>query len=447
MEIPSQIEEILDRLESAGFEAYIVGGCVRDGIMGNPVHDYDITTSAEPYQTERAFSDCRVVETGIKHGTVTVLYKGISVEITTFRIDGEYSDGRHPVSVAFSRNIKDDIARRDFTMNAIAYSPKHGIIDPFGGENDIRSGIIRCVGDPGKRFSEDALRILRALRFSSVLGFSVEEKTKAEILLKKETLRKVSKERTFSELKRLLCGKNVKNVLLEYRDVIGEIIPKLCTEFDYDQHSKYHNSTLYVHTARAVEAAVPRAAVRLAMLFHDIGKPLCRTADENGEWHFYRHAAKSAEIADEILRDFKCSNILRERVCDIIRLHDIPVELDEKTIRRRLAKYGTELYRDIMEAHIADDSAKQPFTLRRTETAREAIRLADIISSQAPCLSLKDLAVNGADLKEIISPSPKMGQILQNLLSEVIDGSLKNEKAELIVRAKELAGKNDISKI
>lgn len=438
MEIPEQIEEVLEKLETAGFEAYIVGGCVRDGIMGKTAHDYDITTSAEPRETERVFSDCRVVETGIKHGTVTVLFKGMSVEITTFRVDGDYPDGRHPSEVSFSRNLEDDLARRDFTMNAIAYSPRRGIIDIYGGEADINARVIRCVGEPEKRFSEDALRVMRALRFSSVLGFDIEENTKSAIFLKKETLAKVSKERIFSELKQLLCGGNVKKVLLEYREVFAEIIPEIQEMFDYDQHSKYHNSMLFEHTARAVEAAPAREKMRLAMFFHDIGKPACRTTDENGEGHYYGHAAKSAEFADKILRELKCDNALRVRVCEIIKYHDIPIELSHRAIKRQLSKLGGELFCDVMEAHIADDSAKQPFTLARTETARQAIRIAEEIAQEKPCLDLKALAVNGGDLKEIMEPSPMMGEILGELLSEVVDGTLENDKAALMARAEEL---------
>ena len=438
MEIPEQIEEVLEKLETAGFEAYIVGGCVRDGIMGKTAHDYDITTSAEPRETERVFSDCRVVETGIKHGTVTVLFKGMSVEITTFRVDGDYPDGRHPSEVSFSRNLEDDLARRDFTMNAIAYSPRRGIIDIYGGEADIKARVIRCVGEPEKRFSEDALRVMRALRFSSVLGFDIEEDTKSAIFLKKETLAKVSKERIFSELKQLLCGGNVKKVLLEYREVFAEIIPEIQEMFDYDQHSKYHNSTLFEHTARAVEAAPAREKMRLAMFFHDIGKPACRTTDENGEGHYYGHASKSAELADKILRDLKCDNALRIRVCEIIKYHDIPIELSHRAIKRQLSKLGGELFCDVMEAHIADDSAKQPFTLARTETARQAIRIAEEIAQEKPCLDLKALAVNGGDLKEILEPSPMMGEILGELLSEVVDGTLENDKAALMARAREI---------
>lgn len=438
MRIPEQIAEILAKLENAGFEAYVVGGCVRDEIMGKTAHDYDITSSAEPQETERVFAECRVVETGIKHGTVIVLYKGLSVEITTFRVDGDYPDGRHPSNVAFSKSIKDDLARRDFTINAIAYSPKRGLIDPFGGESDIRAQIIRCVGEPEKRFSEDALRVLRALRFSAELGFSIEDNTSRALFAKKETLEKVSKERTFSELKRLLCGENVKNVLIDYREIFAEIIPKLKNVFDYEQNSRYHNSTLYVHTARAVAAAPKSAEMRLAMLLHDIGKPFCRTTDENGEGHYYGHAAKSAEIAERILRELKCDNALRMRVCEIIKYHDIPVELSERIIRKRLARYGEELFCKIMQAHIADDSAKQDFCLERTKAEREAIAIAERISSEKPCLSLRELAISGKDLADFVPPSPIMGEILRKLLEEVVDGTLANDRETLLSHARDM---------
>ena len=293
MELPFQIAEILERFERFDYDAFVVGGCVRDALMGNQPHDYDITTSALPNETERVFSDCRVIETGIKHGTVTVLYKGQSIEITTFRVDGEYADGRHPNSVTFSRSIEDDLSRRDFTMNGIAYNPKVGLVDPFGGENDIKSRTIRCTGNPELRFSEDALRILRALRFSSVLGFSIEKRTAETITSHRSDLHKVSAERIFSELKRLLCGKDIKRVMLEYPKVFAEILPPLAEQTGYDQGSRYHDSTLYEHTARAVEAAPAEPALRLAMLFHDMGKPRCRTVSEDGECHYYGHAALS----------------------------------------------------------------------------------------------------------------------------------------------------------
>lgn len=462
MELPFQIAEILERLESAGFAAFVVGGCVRDYLMGAEPHDFDITTAASPRETKRVFADCRVIETGIKHGTVTVLYKGVSVEITTFRVDGEYSDGRHPDSVSFSRNIEDDLARRDFTMNGIAYSPKPrhgcraarnkvgdtmspttsglgGFVDPFGGEADIKAGIIRAIGDPDRRFSEDALRVVRALRFSATLGFPIEENTAAAMNSHKNDLRKVSAERIFAELKRLICGSDVKRVLMQFPEIFAVIIPPLADAVGYEQGSKFHDSTLYEHTARAVEAAPPRVEMRLAMLLHDLGKPQCKSTDERGECHFYGHAAISAEMAGELLRALKCDNALRERVVRIVHYHDIPIETSRKYIRRQLAKHGAELFADIMEAHIADDSAKAPFCLERIPKIREAMQIAEEISSEAPPFTIRSLAISGRDLKGIVPPSPLMGEILTKLLEEVVDETLPNEKNALLNRARELA--------
>lgn len=438
MELPFQIIEVLERLEAAGYSAFVVGGCVRDHLMGITPHDFDITTSATPKETELVFADCRVIETGIKHGTVTVLYKGVSTEITTFRVDEGYSDGRHPDSVSFSRDIIDDLSRRDFTMNGIAYSPRIGFVDPFGGKTDIESGIIRCIGDPDKRFSEDALRVLRALRFSAVLGFAVEQRTAAAINSHKTALRKVSAERILAELKRLLCGRDVKRVLLDYSSLFAEIIPPLGSEIGFEQGSRYHNSTLFEHTARAVEAAPPTVEMRFAMLFHDLGKPLCKTVGEDGECHYYGHAEKSASLCDEIMRALKCDNALRERVVRIVRYHDIPVDTSRRYIRRQLAKHGAEVFEDIMNAHIADDFAKYDFCRERIPKAREVIAAAREISAQQPCLSVRTLAVSGNDLKNIVPPSPLMGEILSELLGEVVDEKLPNEKSALLKRAAEL---------
>lgn len=442
MELPFQICEVLERLESAGYPAFVVGGCVRDHLMGLTPHDFDVTTSATPRETERVFADCRVIETGIKHGTVTVLYKGVSTEITTFRVDGDYSDGRHPDSVSFSRDITDDLSRRDFTMNGIAYNPKAGFVDPFGGERDIREGVIRCIGDPDKRFGEDALRVVRALRFSATLGFSIEDRTARAMEAHKNDLRKVSAERIFAELKRLLCGRDVKRVLLEFPAIFAVMLPPIEDMIGYDQGSKYHNSTLYEHTARAVEAAPPTVEMRLAMLLHDIGKPRCRTikeGDESGECHYYGHAAVSADMAGELLRALKCDNALRERVVRIVRYHDIPVETSRRYIRRQIAKHGAEVFADIMNAHIADDSAKCDFCLKRLPKIREVMALAEEIASETPCLSVKTLAISGSDLVEIVPPSPMMGEILSKLLAEVVDEELPNERSALLSRAAVLA--------
>lgn len=438
MELPFQISEILERLDRSGNDAFVVGGCVRDALMGNQPHDYDITTSALPGETERVFSDCRVIETGIKHGTVTVLYKGVGVEITTFRVDGDYADGRHPDKVTFSSRVEDDLSRRDFTMNGIAYSPKTGYVDPFGGEEDIKAGVIRCIGSPERRFSEDALRILRAVRFSATLGFSVERGTAEAMTAHRSDLHKISAERIFSELKRALCGGDIRRVLLEHAKIFAEVLPPLAEQIDYDQGSRYHDSTLYEHTARAVGAVPDETALRLAMLFHDMGKPRCRMVGEDEECHYYGHAAISAELADGLLRMLKCDNATRRRVCEIVKYHDLPIETSRRTVKRRLAKFGAELLRDIMLAQIADGTAQSELGGARVAAARECLALAEEIAAEQPCMTLAELAVSGRDLCGIMPSSPIMGKVLARLLDEVIGERLPNEKTALLERAAQI---------
>lgn len=437
MQIPENITAVLDRLENAGYEAYIVGGCVRDSLMGVPPHDFDVTSSALPEQTMRVFSDMRVIETGLKHGTVTVLSGGEPVEITTYRIDGEYSDGRHPEEVSFTSDIGKDISRRDFTMNGIAYSHRRGLYDIVGGAEDIRRGVIRCIGDPDKRFGEDALRILRALRFSAVLGFSIEEQTDISIRKNRALLSKVSGERILSELLKLLCGGNAGNVLRSYPEIFAQVIPELAPCIGYEQHSRFHSLTLYEHLVGAVEACPKDESIRLAMLLHDVGKPLTQSSDDKGEWHFYGHAEKSAELAVAVLERFHPSNALKERVREIIRFHGTELKEDDRSIRRRLAKHGMELFRDIVNAHIADDSAKQEFAKERIPQWRAILRRAEQISAETPCLDMKQLAVSGRDMAKLMEPSPKTGETLRFLLQRVIDGELPNERDVLMSAAAE----------
>lgn len=442
MEIPSNTALVLDMLEAAGYEAWLVGGCVRDSLMGLQPHDYDITTSALPEETKAVFSGMTVIDTGIKHGTVTVVFGKEPIEITTYRIDGEYTDSRRPDSVRFTRSLKEDTARRDFTMNGIAYNPRHGMFDAFGGTEDIRRGIIRCIGDPHKRFHEDALRILRAMRFSASLGFEAEENTAAAMLENKELLRSISAERVFSELSGLLTGRrsaaNISRVLTDFRDIAAVVIPELEPCFDFEQHSRYHCFDVYRHMICAAENAARisggELALPLAMLLHDIGKPARFSLDENGEGHFYGHAQLSADIADDILRRFKTSTALRERVCGIIKYHDIPLPENERQLRRLVSKHGEALARDIALAHIADNSAQNPELLYRCEDWRRVLeRIPEI--SQKSCLTVRDLAVDGKALSKIVPPSPLMGQTLQYLLCGVVDGTFPNEREFLLREA------------
>ena len=445
MVLPENISRALDMLESAGHEAWVVGGCVRDSLMGIIPHDYDITTSALPTETEQVFAGYRLIETGLKHGTVTVLADGSPIEITTYRVDGEYRDSRRPERVTFTRNIRDDVSRRDFTMNGIAYNPKQGYFDEFGGAEDIKAGVIRCIGKPERRFREDALRILRGLRFSASLGFEIEENTARAMHDTRELLNKISAERVFSELCGLLTGRNshrnIFRVLTEFRDIAAVIIPEFreCTGFV--QHSRFHCFDVYEHCVMSAQKAAEisagsecRLPLTLAMLLHDIGKPQRFTLGEDGEGHFYGHAAVSANIAEDILRRLKCSNALRERVCAIVRYHDVPLSDTDKSVRRLLRKYGLETVRDICLAHICDDSAKTPECAGRCGEWRAVLSRAETLAPYC-CLTLKDLAVDGKALSGLMEPSPEMGKALKFLLDEVINGNFPNEREFLLKEA------------
>lgn len=444
MILPENISCALDMLESAGHEAWVVGGCVRDSLMGIIPHDYDITTSALPAETEQVFAGYRLIETGLKHGTVTVLADGSPIEITTYRVDGEYRDSR-PERVTFTRNIRDDVSRRDFTMNGIAYNPKQGYFDEFGGAEDIKAGVIRCIGKPEKRFREDALRILRGLRFSASLGFEIEENTARAMHDTRELLNKISAERVFSELCGLLTGRNshrnIFRVLTEFRDIAAVIIPEFreCTGFV--QHSRFHCFDVYEHCVMSAQKAAEisagsecRLPLTLAMLLHDIGKPQRFTLGEDGEGHFYGHAAVSADIAEDILRRLKCSNALRERVCTIVRYHDVHLSDTDKSVRRLLRKYGLETVRDICLAHICDDSAKTPECAGRCGEWCAVLSRAEALAPSC-CLTLKDLAVDGKALSGLMEPSPEMGKTLKFLLDEVINGNFPNEREFLLKEA------------
>lgn len=444
MLLPEHIMNVIRRLENAGFEAYVVGGCVRDSLMYMTPHDYDIATSALPEEVKRVFADMKTINTGLKHGTVTVLSDGEPVEITTYRIDGDYDDNRHPQTVTFTKKLIDDLKRRDFTINGIAYNPVRSlfIYDPFEGAVDIGNKTIRCIGNPDDRFHEDALRIMRGLRFAVTLGFDIAFHTARSMHRNKELLRNISAERIFVELSKMLTGSNAKNsiykILNEFRDVFAKIIPELTAAFDFDQHSKYHYLDIYQHMLKATENAILIAPGNLplavAMLLHDIEKPNCFSM-ENGEGHFYGHASMSADTADKILRRLKTSTALRERVVDIIRYHDMPLENNDKTLKRLLSKYGEDCTRDIILAHIADDLAKrQEYQTRCRDWYAMLNRIPKLM--QTSCLSIKDLAVNGHDLTKIIPPSPLMGETLKFLLNAVLNGNLPNTYDELMNAAR-----------
>ena len=330
----------IDLLKSNGFEAFLIGGSVRDYIMGLPIGDIDITTKATPQQVKKVFKDFRVIETGIKHGTVTVLIDNEPLEITTYRSEGTYSDNRHPDEVVFSEKLSDDVVRRDFTMNAIAYDFSTGFCDLVGGMNDIKNHTIRCIGNAETRFREDALRILRALRFSSVLAFGIEENTKDAIHNCKDLLKNISAERIREEFTKLICGKNAYNVLQEFSDVISVFIPEIISCVGFEQQNRHHCYDVYTHTLKAVEKSRPDEIIRLSLFFHDIGKPSVAHFDERGEQHYYGHPKKSAELTEKIMTRLRFDNETKNKVLTLVSLHDTPIMVNNNTFpdKKRLKK-------------------------------------------------------------------------------------------------------------
>lgn len=413
--------EILAKLEKNGFEAYFVGGCVRDSFLQIKTHDSDICTSATPQQIKACFK--KTVDTGLRHGTVTVLTDEGMFEVTTFRREGTYSDGRRPDYVTFSSTLIDDLSRRDFTMNAIAMDKNGNIYDPFDGLSDIRKGIIRAVGNPDNRFYEDALRIVRALRFSATLGFQIEEKTATALLNQKQRLEHISVERIFSELKRLLIGKNVGEVLTSYRDVFGQIIPELMPTFHSPCRSHQYPS-IYIQTVKAVENIPPNEVLRLCMLLHDIAAPLC--SDK-----IYDHAEKGALLARTILRRLKCDNAMLSRVSRLIQEHHRPIAETKVEIKKYLSAFGTEFFEQLLQVKAADTHLRQESThLQKLKT------LYLQILQKKECFSLPQLSVNGSDIAALGVQGSEIGKVLQLLLDAVISDSVPNEKSALIHLAK-----------
>lgn len=435
--IPSYAKFALDTLEKNGYDAYIVGGCVRDNMLGMSASDYDITTNALPHQVYEVFKNYHVIDTGIKHGTVTVVVEKMPLEITTYRIDGEYKDNRRPEQVTFTKNIEDDLARRDFTINAMAYNEKRGIVDCFGGRADLEKKIIRCVGDADTRFTEDALRILRALRFASVLGFGIEQKTKISIHKNKELLKNIAKERICTEFFKLICGKNADKIIDEYKDVIAVFIPQIEGIFDFDQHSKYHIYDVWGHSVCALSHTEPKLHLRLAALFHDIGKADCFTLDENGEGHFYSHAKKSVEHTRDILNSLRCDNATKHDVLKLIEYHDAQICETKKSIKKWLGRLGENLFFDLICLQKADTlSHAKPYIAPRVSALEKIEFLAKEVIAEGECFSLKHLAVNGRDMISLGFKGKQIGNALDELLALVIDGKIENDRNALIEKAK-----------
>ena len=438
--MPKNVDTAINLLQSAGFEAYAVGGCVRDSLLGKTPNDWDITTSAKPENIKSVFVNFHCIDTGIKHGTVTVVIDGEPLEITTFRLDGEYEDNRHPKSVTFTSDLGADLGRRDFTVNAMAYSKMTGTVDLFDGENDLKNKIIRCVGDPDRRFNEDALRILRALRFASALDFEIEDKTAQSLLKKRALLGNISEERIAKELLKLVCGKGAKRILTDFVPVLFEILPELQPMYKNSHDNPHHCYDIYEHTLIAVESIDPEPTLRFAMLLHDCGKPAVKKFDENGVAHFYGHQRISAEISAQILARLKVSNKFRDEILFLVSNHD-RWELYENTEKmpRYLSKFGLDGVLKLLKVMRADVLAQSPEYRYRLDQIADAEEIAKNLAAQKPCLSLRELQINGRTLMDIgIPQGRKLGAVLAQLLDEVIDGVTKNTQEALTTRAREI---------
>ena len=422
---------VLAGLEAAGFRAWVVGGCVRDALRGEPPHDWDVCTDARPDQVTACFP--RTAPTGLVHGTVTVLWGGTPVEVTTLRAESGYSDGRRPDHVEFVTDLTRDLARRDFTVNAMAWNPRTGLADPFGGQADLAAGVLRAVGRPEARFAEDALRILRGLRFSARLGFALEPATARAMEQQAGRLRAIAAERVQAELDGLLLGAAAEGVLARWPAVLEPVLPEIGPAVGFAQHNPHHCLDVWGHTARAVGAAAADRAVRLTMLLHDLGKPGCFSLGPDGVGHFYGHAQRSAELAQAILTRLRYDHETRERVVRLVRLHDAPLPVEEKTARRLLNRLGERDARALIAVHRADTLA---LALAYHDRLGELDALEALLEEQLAqnaCFSLRQLAVNGRDLLAAgMAPGPAVGRVLDGLLQRVLAGELPNDRAALL---------------
>lgn len=434
--IPNKILFVLDRLNEAGYEAFIVGGCVRDSILGKTPHDWDIATSATPEEIQEVFSGYRQTDAGLKHGTVGIVIDKELIEITTYRIESKYSDGRRPDKVHFASNILDDLARRDFSVNACAMT-KTEIIDPFDGRKDIKNRLIRCVGNPIDRFTEDALRILRGIRFASVLGFKVEQKTKQGMFACKHLLKNISQERITDEFCGTLLGMKVYDTLMEFRDIAIFIIPELKDMISFELHNKHHKYDVYQHTLKSVELIDSDIILRAAMFFHDIGKPKTFSLDINKVGHFYGHAQLSSQITRKILKRMRFSNKDIHDISQLIKYHDRKILLTSKSIKRLLNDLGEIQFRRLIKVKRADAMSKSPSFLKDKLDHLDAVEeILDQIIAKGACVSLGDLAVNGHDLIELgIPEGKKIGTVLNRLLELVLNDEIENNRKALIEKA------------
>ena len=431
MQIPQAVQLCIDTLENAGFAAYLVGGCVRDAYLNLTPHDFDLCTNALPEQTETVFSDYKLVLAGKKHGTIGVVTDSGVIEITTFRTEGDYADCRHPQWVKFVPDIEADLARRDFTVNAMAYSPSRGFADPFGGRQDLDNGILRAVGDPSARFEEDALRILRGIRFASRYNLSVEGKTKQAMFDLAPRMESLARERIFDEVNRFLLLAKAED-LLTFAPILAAVIPELEQTLGFDQHSPHHAYDVFTHIAYVTASVPAEPALRWAALLHDVGKPATFTTDETGRGHFYAHAQVSAEMADTILLRLKAPTQLREEVVLLVSQHMTKLEPEKHLLRRRLSRLGSDRIERLLQLQEADMGSKGTGKQDQLLQFSQIRALLGEIQAESTCLHLKDLAVNGNDLMALGLAGRQIGETLNGLLEQVLDDVLPNDRSTLL---------------
>ena len=432
IKIPDKAKTIITLLENAGFEAFCVGGAVRDSIMGLNPTDWDITTSASPEDTVRVFKDYKTVDTGLKHGTLTVIIDKTPFEITTYRVDGDYNDNRHPENVHFTKKLSDDLSRRDFTVNALAYNDKTGLVDLYGGQEDIYNSIIKTVGNPSARFQEDGLRIMRALRFASVLGFTIESETAKAIHDNKDLLKNISAERLAVELSKLVCGKNAFNILMEYSDVLSVFIPEIKAAVGFKQYGKKHAYDVWEHICHTVDTIPQDRILRLTMLLHDLGKIPTHKLDENGNSTFKNHATVGGDMAHEILTRLRFDKKTINRVSFLVANHDFEPPLSKADLKKHLKNKTIDDIKTLLIIKKSDRGALSESYRDISKETEQCLKWLDEIEKNNECCKIAQLAITGDDLKKKGFKGEEIGKALEKLLNAVIEGELQNKKEALL---------------
>lgn len=444
IKMPRDVKFIIDRLHDAGYEAYAVGGCVRDSILGREPDDWDITTSARPMDVKKLFRP--TIDTGLQHGTVTVLKNHVGYEVTTYRVDGIYEDGRHPSGVTFTSDLKEDLLRRDFTINAMAYNDEEGLIDEYGGLKDIEAGVIRCVGDPKERFTEDALRMMRAVRFAAQLGYEIEEKTREAVRELYTRLDMISAERIQIELCKLITSDNPAHLRIAYElGITSVVLPEFDLCMKQEQHHIHHCYSVGEHILHAMENIDADRALRYTMLLHDIAKPECRIVDDEGNEHYYGHDVRSAEMAHAIMKRLKFDNDTLKLVEILVRNHDLKVEDSEKAVRRAMNKLGKDVFPLLIKVKHADTLAQSNYMRREKLAHLDRLKtLYDDIMAKGQGVTIADLAIGGSDIIGLgVRPGPGIGEILSGLLELVLEDPDKNNRETLLYEAEKMLSDGD----